>query len=70
MSRTIAVLIFTACFAAAAPALAQSKRGTGKNGESCTYELCMSNCIAASGKQCSLYCDKTLKDRKASGVCK
>ncbi len=70
MLRTIGCLILAGCVSAAAPALAQTKRGTGKNGESCTYELCISNCIAASGKFCPAYCERTLKDRKASGVCK
>ena len=42
----------------------------GKGGASCTYELCMSRCINNVAKFCSAYCEKTLKERKQSGVCK
>ncbi|MCX7310044.1 MAG: hypothetical protein NTZ72_19715 [Afipia sp.] len=59
-----AALILSGCnFALAAGDL-------GKGGASCTYEVCMKRCIENSGKLCSAYCEKTLKERKASGVCK
>lgn len=52
------------------PALAQKSKDTGRGGVSCTYEKCMDNCIKASGKICTVYCEKTLKERRMSGVCK
>ncbi len=51
-------------FAANAPA----------NAVSCTYETCMAACQKAGGgnKQggCSGWCDKTIRERQQSGVCK
>ena len=70
MQKIISGFILVAILAAASPAVSQIKRGTGKNGESCTYDLCMSNCIAGGGKNCTTYCEKTVKDRKQSGICK
>ncbi len=70
MQNIISGLLVAAMLAAASPASSQIKRGTGKNGESCTYELCMSNCIAGGGKTCTPYCENILKDRKQTGVCK
>ncbi|MBN8982115.1 MAG: hypothetical protein J0I29_12705 [Rhizobiales bacterium] len=41
---------------------------------SCTYETCMAACQKAGGgnKQggCSGWCDKTIRERQQSGVCK
>lgn len=54
----------------AAPALAQKTKDTGPGGVSCTYEKCMDNCTKQGGKVCSPYCEKTLKERRMSGVCK
>ncbi len=51
-------------------AQAQKARDTGPGGVSCTYEKCMDNCIKAGGKICTNYCEKTLKERRMSGVCK
>ncbi|CAN5370525.1 hypothetical protein BH10PSE10_BH10PSE10_08290 [soil metagenome] len=51
-------------------AYAQKAKDTGPGGVSCTYEKCMDNCIKAGGKVCTKYCEKTLKERRMSGICK
>lgn len=47
---------------------------TPANAVSCTYDTCMVACQKAGGgnKQggCSGYCDKTIRERQQSGVCK
>lgn len=62
--------IILALAAIAVPAHAQKSRDTGRGGVSCTYEKCMDNCNRLGGKFCSNYCEKTLKERRQSGVCK
>ena len=41
---------------------------------SCTYDTCITSCTKSGGGNwgggCSAYCEKTLKERQASGVCK
>jgi len=36
----------------------------------CSAEKCLVACQKAGGKNCSLYCDKALRDKKVSKVCK
>ncbi len=36
----------------------------------CSGEKCLVVCQKAGGKNCSLYCDKALRDKKVSKVCK
>ena len=36
----------------------------------CSYDKCLAVCAKASGKYCSAYCDKQLKEKQASKVCK
>jgi hypothetical protein len=36
----------------------------------CSYEKCLQACGKAGGKYCSTYCDKQLKDKQASKICK
>jgi hypothetical protein len=36
----------------------------------CSAEKCLVVCQKAGGKNCSLYCDKALRDKKVSKVCK
>jgi hypothetical protein len=36
----------------------------------CSAEKCLVSCQKAGGKNCSLYCDKALRDKKVSKVCK
>jgi hypothetical protein len=36
----------------------------------CSYEKCLQSCAKASGKYCSAYCDKALKDKQTSKICK
>ncbi len=43
---------------------------TGKGGLACTYNLCMSRCLKLASKFCEADCERLLKERKASGVCK
>lgn len=66
--------IVSGCFLAvfilgANPANAQKPRG-----QACTYEACVESCqkTGGGGRQggCSTYCDRTIRERKASGVCK
>ncbi len=54
----------------ASGAHAQKAKDAGAGGVSCTYEKCMDNCVKLGGKVCSNYCEKTLKERRMSGVCK
>lgn len=41
---------------------------------SCTYDTCIAACVKSGGGNygggCSAYCEKALKERQASGVCK
>lgn len=66
--------IASGCFLAAFilganPANAQKSRGY-----TCTYETCLAACqkTGGGGRQggCSGYCDKAVRERKASGACK
>jgi hypothetical protein len=36
----------------------------------CSYDKCLAACAKTGGKYCSAYCDKQLKDKQASKVCK
>ncbi len=36
----------------------------------CSYEKCLQSCATAGGKNCSGYCNKALKDKQLSKVCK
>ncbi len=54
----------------AGSAQAQKAKDTGAGGVSCTYEKCMDNCLKLGGKVCTVYCEKILKERRMSGVCK
>ena len=36
----------------------------------CSAEKCLAVCQKAGGKNCSFYCDKQLRDKKVSKVCK
>ena len=36
----------------------------------CSGEKCLVSCQKAGGKNCSLYCDKALRDKQVSKVCK
>lgn len=36
----------------------------------CSGEKCLVSCQKAGGKNCSNYCDKALRDKKISKVCK
>ena len=36
----------------------------------CSYDKCLAACAKAGGKYCSAYCDKQLKDKQTSKVCK
>jgi hypothetical protein len=62
--------ILAAAILSGDPALAQKARDTGPGGVSCTYEKCIDNCVKLGGKLCPNYCEKTLKQRRMSGVCK
>lgn len=60
--------LLVAALLSGGPAMAQ--KDTGRGGVSCTYEKCLENCHRLSGKFCPAYCEKTLKERRQSGVCK
>ena len=68
MLRFGSIIGFSALLIAFSAMNAQAQR------VSCTYDSCMAACQKAGGGNrqggCSAYCDKTLKDRKLSGVCK
>ena len=70
MLRIAAGVYVAAVLAAGSPAYAQKSKDTGPGGVSCTYEKCMDNCNKLGGKFCPNYCEKTLKERRMSGVCK
>jgi hypothetical protein len=36
----------------------------------CSYEKCIQSCTKAGGHYCSNYCDKALKDKQTSKICK
>jgi hypothetical protein len=36
----------------------------------CSYEKCLVACGKAGGKYCTSYCDKELKDKQLSKICK
>jgi hypothetical protein len=36
----------------------------------CSLEKCLAVCQKAGGKQCSWYCDKRLREKQVSKVCK
>jgi hypothetical protein len=36
----------------------------------CSYEKCLQACGKAGGKYCATYCDKQLKEKQASKICK
>jgi hypothetical protein len=36
----------------------------------CSSEKCLQACVKASGKNCSGYCDKALRDKLTSKICK
>jgi hypothetical protein len=36
----------------------------------CSYEKCLVSCAKAGGSRCTAYCDKTLRDKQLSKVCK
>ena len=56
--------LLVACLAVATPA----------NAVSCTYDTCMAACQKSGGGNrqggCSTWCDKTIRERQQSGVCK
>jgi len=35
----------------------------------CNYEKCLAACAKASGKQCNLYCDRRLREKRRDKVC-
>lgn len=49
---------------------AQKSKAAGAGGPSCTHERCMDSCQRLGGKYCAAYCEKTLKERRMTGVCK
>jgi hypothetical protein len=36
----------------------------------CSYDKCLAACAKAGGHYCSSYCDKQLKDKQTSKICK
>lgn len=54
----------------ASTAQAQKSKAAGAGGPSCTHERCMDSCQRLGGKYCAAYCEKTLKERRMTGVCK
>ena len=36
----------------------------------CSYEKCLPACAKAGGKYCTVYCDKQLKNKRMTNVCK
>lgn len=67
MTRWMAIVFLGAFVTAAVPAVPAKA-------VSCTYETCMSACQKAGGGNklggCSGWCDKTIRERQQSGVCK
>ena len=53
----------------AGTAQAQKAKGTGPGGVSCTYQRCMMRCTKLSGLVCHSYCESTIRERRAIGVC-
>lgn len=62
-------VLLAAVLAGGGSAMAQ-KGDYGPGGVTCTYESCMARCVKLSGKACSSYCEATLKERRAKGICK
>ncbi len=69
MLRIVLGLSVATVLVSGGPALAQKAKGP-----SCTYETCLAACTQMGGGSrqggCSGYCEKTIRERKASGVCK
>lgn len=70
MSGWVVLGLAAAVLAGTGPAVAQKAGNSGSGGASCTHERCMESCNRAGGKYCSSYCEKTLKERRMSGICK
>ena len=66
MHRIVFGFFFAVLLAGAVPVKAHAV--------SCTYETCMAACQKAGGGNklggCSAWCDKTIRERQQSGVCK
>ncbi len=69
MLRIVSSCFLAAFVLGAHPAYAQKSKG-----QACTYEGCLEACqkLGGGGRQggCSTHCDRTIRERKASGVCK
>ena len=66
MMRIVVGIVFAALVMGAVPAHAQRV--------TCSYDTCLATCqkLGGGNKQggCSGYCDKTIRERRQSGVCK
>ena len=63
-------LLIVQLFAAGAPPPESVRRvEVGPGGVSCTYQRCMMRCTKLSGLVCHSYCESTIRERRAIGVC-
>jgi len=60
---TIAALVISVSAAATSSAAQADSWG-------CSGEKCLAVCYKAGGKHCSYYCDKRLREKQVSKVCK
>ena len=59
----VAAILFFSFGAAPSVAVAADSWG-------CSHEKCLVACQKAGGQRCSAYCDKALRDKQVSKVCK
>jgi hypothetical protein len=50
--------------------LATTSAATAADSWGCSHEKCLVACQKAGGQRCSTYCDKALRDKQVSKVCK
>jgi hypothetical protein len=50
--------------------LAMPSTAAAKDSWGCSHEKCLVACQKAGGQRCSTYCDKALRDKQVSKVCK
>ena len=70
--KNIGTSLMSACIVAAQVVMVPFAMLVGARADSwgCSLEKCLAVCQKASGKQCSWYCDKRLREKQVSKVCK
>lgn len=60
LAASVVVTIF-----AAVPEAARAADAWG-----CNYDKCVAYCTKVSGKNCTVYCERRLQDKRRAGTCK